>query len=56
MTQVIEPNTSEIISTLKTYQAWRRGEIDGTLDELGLSPARIGWVIDEAIKLLEGME
>lgn len=53
LTQVIEPNTSEIISTLKTYQSWRKGDIDGTLDELDLSPAKISWAIDEAIKLLE---
>ena len=55
MIQEIEPNTSEIIATLKTYQAWRKDEIDGTLDELDLSPAKISWAINEAIKLLEGL-
>lgn len=56
LTQVIEPNTSEVISTLKTYQSWAWGEIEDTLDELDLSPAKISWAIENAIKLLEGME
>ena len=43
---------SENLEYLKKYQAWRRGELEGTMDELGLTAKRIGEVIDWAIEKL----
>lgn len=39
-----------MINELIKYQKWRTGEIDATLDEIGLTPAKItaciNWVIE----------
>lgn len=44
---------AEYIADLKRYQSWRRGEDTRTMDEIGLTPKRIGAALDWAIKELE---
>lgn len=45
----------EVVSYLKKYQAWRRGENPQTMDEAGIEPKELGIMIDRAIALLEDM-
>ncbi len=37
---------------LERFQKWRRGDLEGTMDELGLTPKIIGDVLDWAIEEL----
>ena len=41
-----------MIDELIKYQAWRTGKIDKSLDEIGLTPAKVTACIDWAIKSL----
>lgn len=45
--------TKKALDTMKQFQAWRRDEDERTLDEIGLTPKKIGEAIDTSIKALE---
>lgn len=40
---------SEQVNLLRTYNKWRRSEIEGSMDDLGLHPAAIGKAIDAVL-------
>lgn len=40
---------SEQVNLLRTYNKWRRSEIEGSMDDLGLHPADIGKAIDAVL-------
>lgn len=40
---------SEQVKMLRTYNQWRRGEIEGSMDDLGLHPTEIGKAIDAVL-------
>ena len=45
-----------MLTTLKNYQAWRTGQDERTLDEIGLTPKKISEALEWAIDKLESME
>jgi hypothetical protein len=44
-----------LIEYLKKYQAWRRGEDERSIEEVGIKPKELGEKLDETIKWLELM-
>lgn len=51
--QAMLESNKQIAANLQLYQDWRRGN-DATMDELGLTPNKIGKWLDAAIERLGG--
>lgn len=48
--------TPEALSSLRAYQAWRRGDDERSMPDAGITPAQVGKTIDHAITVLAKLD